>query len=167
MSDLGLLEHAEMLVMIDPRRPRQANLRRAVSAAYYALFHTVTQSAAALYGDSPHLIALVARRFDHGAVKSAAASFADEELPAIAAPYLAFRRVPSELQGVCRTLIVLQEARHRADYDAAANFTRREAADHVRAAMEAVETWSEIRTDEFSRLFLGAIGDWKAWSKSR
>ena len=167
MSDLGLFEHAEMLVTIDPRRSRQANLRRAVSAAYYALFHTVTQSAAALYSDDPKLAALIARRFDHGVIRDAAATFAAGRVPAIAAPYLASRSVPFALQTVCQTVIELQEARHSADYDAAFSLTRLEAAQYVRAAREAVEAWSEIRADEFSRLFLGAIGDWKAWSKSR
>ena len=34
-----LIEQAEHLVYLDPGKPKQANLRRAVSAAYYALFH--------------------------------------------------------------------------------------------------------------------------------
>ncbi len=34
-----LLDPAEQLAQLDPRRPKQANLRRAVSSAYYALFH--------------------------------------------------------------------------------------------------------------------------------
>jgi hypothetical protein len=34
-----LLEQAEHLAQLDPTRPKQANLRRAVSSAYYALIH--------------------------------------------------------------------------------------------------------------------------------
>ena len=34
-----LLSQAELLARKEPRRPRQASLRRAVSSAYYALFH--------------------------------------------------------------------------------------------------------------------------------
>ena len=44
-----LLEQAEQLAQLDPRRPKQANLRRAVSSAYYALFHLLTWEASALY----------------------------------------------------------------------------------------------------------------------
>jgi hypothetical protein len=40
-----LLQQARQLAQIDPRRPKQANLRRAVSAAYYALFHEVIDRA--------------------------------------------------------------------------------------------------------------------------
>jgi uncharacterized protein (UPF0332 family) len=36
-----LLEQAKTLAATDPRRPRQSSLRRAVSAAYYALFHEI------------------------------------------------------------------------------------------------------------------------------
>ncbi len=34
------------LTELDPRRPTQANLRRAVSTAYYAVFHSLAQTAA-------------------------------------------------------------------------------------------------------------------------
>lgn len=36
-----LLQQAVGLAKVDARRPKQANLRRAISAAYYALFHSV------------------------------------------------------------------------------------------------------------------------------
>src|SRR5208337_2257920 len=44
-----LLDQAEQLAQLDPRRPKQANLRRAVSSAYYALFHLLAWEASALY----------------------------------------------------------------------------------------------------------------------
>ena len=34
-----LLEQANHLARREPKRPKQASLRRAVSTAYYALFH--------------------------------------------------------------------------------------------------------------------------------
>ena len=37
----SLLELARELAQLDPRRPRQAALRRAVSTAYYALYHRI------------------------------------------------------------------------------------------------------------------------------
>lgn len=40
-----LLDVARDLANLDARRPRQASLRRAVSTAYYALFHLLIQSA--------------------------------------------------------------------------------------------------------------------------
>jgi hypothetical protein len=38
-----LLEQAGNLARLDPTRPKQVNLRRAVSSAYYALFHLLTR----------------------------------------------------------------------------------------------------------------------------
>jgi len=40
-----LLEQSSHLANREPRRPRQASLRRAVSTAYYALFHLLIQEA--------------------------------------------------------------------------------------------------------------------------
>jgi uncharacterized protein (UPF0332 family) len=42
-----LLAQAEHLARVDKKKPKQANLRRAVSAAYYALFHPVASSSPA------------------------------------------------------------------------------------------------------------------------
>jgi hypothetical protein len=40
-----LLEQARHLLRRERRRPRQASLRRAISAAYYALFHLLIEEA--------------------------------------------------------------------------------------------------------------------------
>ena len=34
-----LLDQAEQLAQLDPRRPKQANLRRAISSAYFVTLH--------------------------------------------------------------------------------------------------------------------------------
>ena len=39
MNPRDLIETARGLTELSPRRPTQANLRRAVSTAYYAVFH--------------------------------------------------------------------------------------------------------------------------------
>ena len=41
----GLLEQAQHLVKREPKRPKQASLRRAVSTAYYGLFHLLISEA--------------------------------------------------------------------------------------------------------------------------
>jgi uncharacterized protein (UPF0332 family) len=40
------LEQARFLAMREARRPKQASLRRAVSTAYYALFHLLASEVA-------------------------------------------------------------------------------------------------------------------------
>ena len=48
-----LLEQAQQLAQLDARRPKQANLRRVVSSAYYALFHLLASETSALYAAEP------------------------------------------------------------------------------------------------------------------
>lgn len=48
----ALLEQAGQLLALDPRRPRQVNLRRAVSATYYALFHRLISDATSEFAGS-------------------------------------------------------------------------------------------------------------------
>ena len=40
-----LLEQAARLARLDTQKPKQANLRRAISSAYYALFHLLVDEA--------------------------------------------------------------------------------------------------------------------------
>jgi hypothetical protein len=47
-----LLAQARRLVSLDPRRPRQASLRRAISTAYYALFHLLISEASAMLNET-------------------------------------------------------------------------------------------------------------------
>ena len=48
LTPFDLIETARGLTELSPRRPTQANLRRAVSTAYYAMFHCLASSAANL-----------------------------------------------------------------------------------------------------------------------
>ena len=69
-----LLTQARFLVRREPRRPRQASLRRAVSAAYYALFHLLIHEATRMMvsGSSlGSLRTLVARAFAHATMNEA------------------------------------------------------------------------------------------------
>src|SRR5271157_3478197 len=81
-----LLEQAEQLAQLDPRRPKQANLRRAVSSAYYALFHLLTSEASALYAGEPGLASRINRTHNHGEMKKASAMIANDKLPKAVRP---------------------------------------------------------------------------------
>ncbi len=100
-------------------RPQQIQLRKAVSATYYALFHALAKSNAdTLIGVSPPFRGLPAwtqtyRALDHGPAKNRIQSGLNEFAPAVRSFGSAF--------------IFLQEERHRADYDPDAEFTRSDA----------------------------------------
>ena len=66
-----LLELAQELASLHPDSPRQPSLRRAVSTAYYALFHLLISEATANWR-RPELRAALGRVFDHGPMKQAA-----------------------------------------------------------------------------------------------
>jgi len=115
-DDLLALAHA--ITILDDRRPRQAHLRRAVSTAYYALFHEMAGSCAdSLVGGSGPNQTLRAwaqayRALNHGNAKKACLAVASD--PAY----------PSGIRAVASTFPGLQEARHVADYDPLHRLTR-------------------------------------------
>jgi hypothetical protein len=76
-----LLEQAVHLAKIDARRPKQASLRRAVSASYYALFHLLTSEASALYATDFGLAARINRTHNHVEMKKASSLIANDKLP--------------------------------------------------------------------------------------
>ena len=79
-----LLEQAGRLARQEPRKPKQASLRRAVSAAYYALFHLLINEATRLFLSGVQREALrlrLARAFRHSAMKHVSQAFARGQIP--------------------------------------------------------------------------------------
>jgi uncharacterized protein (UPF0332 family) len=141
-----LLGQARALAGNEPQRPRQASLRRAVSAAYYSLFHLLTEDAAlVMFGGSnaADLRAVLRHAFQHATMKNAAQGIGAGN------PAAAWRRLlaaPSpELKFVAVTFVDLQQARHQADYDPGHRLTRSEAVDLVERAEAATAAWKAIR----------------------
>jgi hypothetical protein len=64
-----LLIQAQQLAQWDPRRPKQVNLRRAISSAYYALFHLLSSETSALFAAERGLAARINRTLNHGDVR--------------------------------------------------------------------------------------------------
>ena len=64
-----LLEQAEFLANREPVQPKQASLRRAVSKAYYALFHLLIDEAVGNWGIAGQC-SVLARTFDHAKMKN-------------------------------------------------------------------------------------------------
>lgn len=144
-----LLEQSMHLSTLDPRRPKQANLRRAVSSAYYALFHTVTERAitAMLSGtDAAGPIGLRMRRVvQHRAAQRAAKWFVPgrPQLPAqIEAMRTTNSAVEPRLEKICQHFVELYQERERADYDLGSPFDR---ADVKRLVTDAAAAVRELR----------------------
>ncbi len=103
-----LLAQAEQLAQLDLRRPKQASLRRAVSAAYYALFHLLTSEASAMYAAEPGLAARINRTLGHGEMKKASSMIANDKLPKGVEPAGGGYRTPPDLKVVANAFVTLQ-----------------------------------------------------------
>lgn len=117
-----LLDQADRLIApVGGGAPRQADLRRAVSNAYYALFHAViTQIADDLAGrvdrNSPRY-ALVYRSVDHKALRRLCEDVTKPNLPNKYSGYAPRAGFGADLTAVATAVVDLQEKRHLADYD--------------------------------------------------
>jgi uncharacterized protein (UPF0332 family) len=154
-----LLEQARHLTTRDAGRPRQANVRRAVSAAYYALFHFLTAKACrALLGSSPARRAIrvaFERSFNHAPMRNAARSFASGNLPGALGVVLG--AVPAELRRIARAFSEAQDERHQADYNNGVRFTRARALGVIGEVEAAIALWPTVRHTDAARLYLVAL----------
>jgi len=106
----GLLEQAYHLVNKDGSSPKVASLRRAVSTAYYALFHLLIDEAVGHWGVARYRSTL-ARTFEHKLMRKVCdnlvAQFYSKKQPVAQLP----------LKTVAERFSELQQRRHKADYD--------------------------------------------------
>lgn len=145
-----LLEQALQLVHKEPKKPKQASLRRGVSAAYYALFHFLI-SEAVLNWRRKDTRGALSRAFEHGVMKNAA-----KRVPKPSSKKEGYQ-VAVALKEVADAFVQLQESRHRADYDTESNWTRTEALTEVKTARQAFNTWSSIRQEPLAQEFLVSL----------
>ena len=106
MNSRDLIATARGLTAISRRRPSQASLRRAVSTAYYAMFHCLAGAAADLLIGRRRSPAWhqVYRALEHGKTRNACRH------------QQAMQGFPPEIRDFANTFTVLQDARHQADY---------------------------------------------------
>lgn len=127
----GWIEAAQVMVASATENPGCARALRckAVSAAYYALFHAVCEEYAAVVvprplRTSPQWRALVVRAYrtlDHNRLDAACEALAKISKSGV---------VPAasgQLQHFCTVLLKLKRERHKADYDPECSYTHDEA----------------------------------------
>ncbi len=125
-----LLTTARRLARASAGKPRQADLRRSVSTAYYALFHALARDAADLLVGTdaarPEWVR-VYRALDHGQARTACRIV---------------RSGDGTLAPVAATFLALQDARHDADYDPVVRLDRSGA---LRLCDRAAEALADLR----------------------
>jgi hypothetical protein len=154
-----LLALARLMVDRPLPAPSEAELRRAVSTAYYALFHLLISESTVRLVVTPSIRTRVARTFEH------------KYMRAVCQDYLPFQPhapgehrhpktgevVPSQLVQIAMAFETLQEARHRADYDLAMPLTLLEASSHVTLAEGAFRDWLLIESHPAANAFLAEL----------
>ncbi len=146
-------------------------MRRAVSAAYYAFFHLLTDEASRFLisgSDRDSLRNLVARGFSHSEMGRTAKAFLSgyggltQHIQSIIPDASGY---PEELSTVAAAFYDLQTARYAADYDMSHRVTRDETLTLVRLAESAFADWEKIRTHEAARIFLVALLMNEKWKR--
>jgi hypothetical protein len=152
-----LLEQAVHLADRERGRPRQASLRRAVSTAYYSLFHLILDDASRYLVASSRLRPMVVRSFDHRALRSAADALVQISASAQAKSKLRPHfdlPIAADLLTVCAAFGALQDKRHDADYNIDAKFTRGATMGLVGEAVGAHAAWLRVRSTHNAHAFV-------------
>jgi uncharacterized protein (UPF0332 family) len=150
-----LLEQAWHLAKREKKKPRQASLRRAVSTAYYALFHLLIHEAT-LNWRRVDQRALFARFFEHGKMRNASKKQADDLNAFFKTNPPAGHKVDSalHLHRVANTFSKAQEQRHTAEYDSAAIWSRTEVISLIELVDSAFKSWHTIREESPAQTYL-------------
>lgn len=179
-----LLRQARVLAGIGASRgrPSPTNHRRAVSAAYYALFHACTTAAVTQVlpaGAPDHEIQRAVRWINHKDVRSVSETVsvcAASMTPLTGLPkgvssraqpiWLALSTpagtgrvssVPADLRFVADAFLALYVARHSADYDHLAEFPKATTIGHVEDAVGAVSRLGASATDPYFERYLAWV----------
>ncbi|MGD0298087.1 MAG: hypothetical protein ABSE86_13320 [Bryobacteraceae bacterium] len=146
-----LIEHAIFLSGLNsPDNPKQVDLRRAVSAAYYALFHLLATEAAQNWKHQRQRNRFARMFLNHGPMKACSSKISSQPLPADPAEVLIAR----DLKLVADSFVTLQQARHTADYDNSKVWSRTQVDETIVQAQEAIFTWMAIREKEMAQDYL-------------
>lgn len=162
-----LLQQAKYLANREPRHPRQVSLRRAVSAAYYALFHALIAEAVGILAPSQpyNLGGQMGRAFNHGDMKKVCNSFSSGSLPP-ATRALITGTIRQEIRLVAETFSELQEARHEADYDTLASLSKADVVTKIAEVERSFSMLASFRGQPDSHVFLVALLLQRHWSRS-
>ncbi len=140
-----LLEQAYDLAHKEPTNPKQASLRRAVSTAYYALFHLLIDEAVSKWAVERQR-SVLARTFDHGKMKGTC----DDVLKTVKSG----GSVLPELNTVAHNFIQLQQHRHTADYDNSKQWSRTDVLNGLTLATDAFTAWRAISAQDAAQDYL-------------
>lgn len=167
-----LLADAYRLARLDPLRPKQGNLRRAVSSAYYSMFHfLVDHSCRSLLGsgnERRRYREIMARAFEHDVMVSVCKAFAGTTLPkAIHDRLPATFTIHRDLSNLALAFRQSQEKRHLADYDLTQRFSRDDVLALIREADQVIGKFANVGHLAETRFFLVSLLAWNTLTRRK
>ncbi len=135
MNPESFIKTARELIPTGQGKPRNTNLQRAVSTAYYAMFHCLAGSCADTLigglhaGRGSDTWTLTYRALNH---RSAKARCSDKE---------SLKRFSAHIRVFAETFARMQEQRHRADYAPDAGFRKSQAIQRINEAENAIRNF--------------------------
>ena len=133
-----LLNLARELVSRNPAAPIEADLRRGVSTAYYALFHLLVHEATTRLVVPVTIRPRVAGSFDHRVMRVVCQEYA-------------------KVKPNAAEFVALQQARYQADYEIAATITQAQADTDVMRAELAFLDWAAVQADPSAATLLAEL----------
>jgi hypothetical protein len=150
-----LLQLAREIANLRAAEEHQPSLRRALSTAYYALFHLLISDAVTSCSD-PQLRAALSRIFDHGSMRQASDSKSgelkkfSEQRPSEDSEYV----VKYHLYNVAETFRQAQHNRNEADYNLVRKWEPTEVSLLIEGVADAFNSWNIIRGEQAARDYL-------------
>jgi uncharacterized protein (UPF0332 family) len=141
---------AQHLANRERKQPRQASLRRAISAGYYALFHLLISEAVSKWKISAQRPQL-ARIFEHARMNAASERVLNVKMFPFTGQDPA---VVGHLKKIATTFSELYEQRQTADYDLAGQWSRTDVLELIEAVAEAFRSMKTIRDEPIMNDFL-------------
>ena len=125
-------------------------MRRAVTAAYYAVFHLLIFEATE-HWDNSALRTALGRAYDHGLMKTTSKRILDRR----EFPYTNENpQVVGDLRDIAQGFIQLQEDRHFADYNLMKLLDPVDALRQVKTAEKILQTLAKIKTEHIFQEYL-------------
>lgn len=132
--------------------PRQAVLRRAVSTAYYAMFHRLLWTTAESFVPARSSLwksrVLFYRALDHGRTRERCKRLGSNPLGKEEQALFGFRSFSDDLRLFANHFVRLQELRHRCDYDPTLKISKLQARQAVEDAKKAVSIFNMATPDD-------------------
>lgn len=147
-----LFEQADKLIAPPPHGPpRQVDLRRAISSAYYGVFHAVLAAAANRFvgstKQSTSLYSLVYRSIDHDSLRKLCLEVTKRNLSPKYIPHTPTGGFGVEIRAFARGTLELQERRHSADYDPSIRFSTSDATLVIDLARTSLDQFNAASAD--------------------